>query len=287
MARHQWGELAVSVVETLIDHAQIAVTRAGLDPEPTITGHLAAPDPDAAAAGGVVNWQLVDVTPRFVRSGGEPLEVAPQVIDVEFSLLLTVAQPAQDAIDTVAIRAFGAVLGQLHDNPVQRVRHAALGGTVQLIVTREALAEDVLLTRASGPQPGLTARFSVRATVEPSPVVSPVDSGLDLVVIRGGNPAVRRALAEQRVADEAGGFVRLGPVASGHLEATARELFMALDRAETSGAAIVIDEADALFGRSGGWEQVLAVRGQVVVTTADDALVRYLAERGATVLDAD
>lgn len=289
---HEWGALAVEVTASLVAMSLAAVEDAGLEPPPTITGRGQASVADAP--GGTVNWSLLSLGPAPSSRNEPPGSIGTVELDLTF--LLTATQPADGLIDAQAITAFGAVLGRVHESPVRRVLSTTLGGPLRLHLLPQPLPPEGLHAgvRSSGGPGSPAAVVAVRATPDDTPSAGGAGPGLELVVVRGGSPIARRRMAEKAAATD---LVHLGRVDSRHIEETEKQLSETFARAAESGAALLFDEADALFAARSGiadpgdryaWlGAALPESGTVVITTADDKLASYLAEQGATVLDAD
>lgn len=293
LAGHLWGRLAVEVTTSLRAIARQALADAwGQAPPGSITGRTIA-TADPAGADPRVDWFLDDVAPVTYRDGGDPTSQM-RTLGFTFSFLLSVVQEPAGPTDDAAITAFGAIIGRLFERPVRLFVSTVLGGVALLVIEREQLTleQRSVVFEASERPLARVARYRVRVTKGiGDPDVPPADPGpfepARIVVVHGGTPLLRRAAAEVAAGGAPVAHVDLGRAESAWIGETEKNLASAMDAAASAGAVLLFDEVDALFGKRTDVEALAEAGAAIVVTTADDALVKRLARRGARVVRAD
>jgi hypothetical protein len=289
---HVWGRLAVEVTTSMRAIAREALEDVWAQSPPgSITGRtIATADPPGSDPR--VDWFLDDVSPILYRTGSDPSE-RPRVLGLTCSFVLSVVQEPSGPTDESAIAAFGAIIGRAFESPLRLFVSAAIGGVALLTIERADMSpgERAEAFDASDRPLARAARYRVRVTEGTgTPDVPPADPVVlqpaRIIVVHGATAAQRRAAAGSAVTGAPVAHVDLGGPESKWIGETEKNLAQAMDAAAASGAVLLFDEADALFGKRTDVAALAAAGATVVVTTADARLVRRLASQGAEVVDA-
>ncbi|SIT71885.1 AAA family ATPase [Microbacterium sp. RU33B] len=290
-----WGALGVEAARGVRAVLREALDDGGLASVGTVTTTL----PSAALRGDAdlaVDAALIDVRPVTWRSGSSPAD--ERVIGVTYTFLVSMEQASSAPSDDLVIRAFGAIAGRLAERPVRLYVSPTLGALGALVFTRGdlGLADQAAVFTASGQSFARAAVFHVRVSRgigEPDipapralPGVVAWQGERRFVVVHGGTPHLRRAVAEAIAGSATIAHVDLGQVESAWIGETEKGIAAALDAVSATGAVLLFDEADALFARRTEVRDAHDRYAAIVVTTADGGLAKELARRGAEVVDA-
>jgi hypothetical protein len=212
--------------------------------------------------GGSVNLFLYRDQFATFRSGNDPDPRGQLLAELHY---LVTAFAADDAdTDAASHRSFGAARTAIEEHPVLIVPLDARSGgqvtSMQVRLAASALPLSDLTSLWIASQSAFALSFSFTASlpllrerasdrVDLSPVTSIAGPGV--IAVFGGPDTAAKTAAAASVAQELGGAVvsaPLGEAISPFIDETEANLRRLFDRAESGGAVLVIDEADALFG---------------------------------------